>query len=901
MFRLVVAGSFFAVLAYLSSELSRHGGPLAAVWLPNALAVAYLLRARQERLGPFMLALWVGNFTANLLHGDPLAKAGVFALANGIEILAACLLTRRLTGPRPDMRDISHLLRFIFAAVLCAPALSTLIAGLAISTMDPEPISQLARWAASDALAMAIIAPASLIFADAFQNPRRPGRAETVEWLILTLSGGAVTLAVFSQNRLPLLFLVPPVVIIHAFRLGSVGTAFSTLTVASIAIVQTSMGRGPMHLLEYPADTITVILEGFLASAFLCGLPTAATLHARSRLTAELAGEKQRLALLADNIADAILHYDLDGKCTYGSPSVRKVLGCTPESLVGARMSDVIHPETAELIASAEGRLSRGETETERIVYRRPTDDGEGQPVHIEADCAIARDACTGRADGMVVCARDISDRVRLERQLGDARERAEGSDRAKSRFLAEMSHEIRTPMNGVVGFAELLQRSDLSPDLARYANFIAHSGRSMMAVLNDILDISKIETGEINISERAVNIRRVLEECISLHRASIDEKGLELTVALNQNMPANALTDPLRLHQIVGNLLSNAIRFTAKGGIGVSLDFLGDTYVVSITDTGDGRAQEQTEDTFDRFARADGKTLRHHGGSGLGLTISRQLAERLGGTIETESAPGLGSCFRLRLPYRPAKVAQRAERRQHLVDPEYRANGQRRVLLVEDHDIDRAMIRKMLATCNLAVDTARDGNEGVDLVLDAEHAERPYDLVLMDLQMPGCDGYEATRAIRIAGLSREHLPVIAVTANIHADQLSAARKAGMQGHLAKPVLFEELSAMLNRWLPHRIVGEDRDDPRGTARVEARWRERRQRALEAAREALSDDELRADRTREIASIMRKLAGSAGMFGENELGQHAALLEHALRSGAGRSLRRRLAKQLLEAA
>lgn len=689
-----------------------------------------------------------------------------------------------------------------------------------------------------------------------------------------------------------------------AFRVAGTGVALSTFATMIFAIVLIALDHGPVRLLGDPADTAAIILAAFFVSALLCGLPMAATLDARKRLSAE----KTRLALLTDNIGDAILRYDLDGICTYGSPSIVQVLGYAPERLVGRRMSDTIHPETADRVLAAEARLLRGASKAEKVVYRRPRDDDEGRAVHIEAHCAIAEDARTGEPDGVVICARDVSERVRLERELRDARLRAEGADRAKSHFLADMSNEIRAPMNGVLGFAELLQRSDLPPELERYVDLIVHSGHAMMAILNDVLDLSRIEAGEITVAERPVNVARIVEECISLHRASIDEKKLELAVALDPDMPAAVSTDPLRLHQILANLLSNAAKFTCEGTVGVSLDFHGEGYVVSVSDTGIGIPEDRLEAIFEPFARtgadADTGDLRRRGGNGLSLAISRRFAGLLGGTLEVESTPGGGAKFLLRLPCRPVEIAQPAERRRHRVEAELRRSDHGRVLLVEDHEIDRTIIRRMLATCNLAVETARDGNEAVDLVLDAEHAERPYGLVLMDLQMPACDGFEAARAIRLAGVSAQHLPIIAVTANMHDNGMSAARKAGMQGYLAKPVVFDDLRKILNRWLPHRIVGDDqhvrRLDP-DMARVEARWRTRRDHALEAARETLREEKLAAERVQDIAAIMQKLAGSAAMFGERELGRRAASLERALRSGAGRSLRRRLARELIGAA
>ncbi len=599
----------FASLAYISIDMTRHGGRIAAIWLPNAFAVAFLLRSRMRGEGIFLAAIFLGNLTANLLHGDSLAKAPMLAASNTIEILLAVGLARHFIGQKPDMRNISDLKRYLLTSVAIAPLASASLATASLSLEQDTSFTSFAMWAMSDGLALAIVTPCTLIFVDSFRTRRMPTRREAAEWALVAFLGIAVTTAVFTQTSLPLLFLVPPIVVISAFRLGSLGTACSTLIVAVIATVLTGRGMGPINLLDYTVHTELLVLEVFLASAFLMGLPVAAVLNAKKLTLADLAKQKAKLAILADNITDAILRYDLDGVCTFGSPSVTKVLGRPPSSFVGRAADDLVHPDAEEAISSVARRLLTGETDMERLTYRRLLDDEKGRPVWIEADCAIARERGTGKRDGIIVSARDVSDRVRLEAQLQRARNHAEQAARAKAQFLANMSHEIRTPMNGVLGFAELLQQADLPAEQARQIDIIAHSGRSMMAILNDILDISKIEAGELVLDEKPLDLARLVDECTSLHRAEIERKNLALDLYIDPQMPAAIVSDPLRLRQILLNLLGNAVKFTASGSICVGLKRSGQNFELAVSDTGIGIDADRVATIFNPFEQAEGDT----------------------------------------------------------------------------------------------------------------------------------------------------------------------------------------------------------------------------------------------------------------------------------------------------
>ncbi|MCA0903009.1 ATP-binding protein [Qipengyuania aquimaris] len=902
----------FATLAFVSIELTRGDGRIAVVWLPNALAASILLRMkfRNERI--LLAALFAGNVTANLFVGDTLSTALILSSANITEIVIALWLVRKFASPRPTMEDTRDLVVFVLGAGLVAPLVSATVASLALAGAGNASFSGVMQWAAADALSMVIIAPAVLVLWDAISNPRLPTRKEALEWATLTALGTSVTLIVFLQTSYPLLFLVPPIIISHAFRLGALGTAFSVFKVATIAVIATQMGYGPINLLPMPLHSQLIVLEAFLASSVLVGFPVAAVLSTRERLTEEIINSRKHLALLAQNITDAILRYDLHGVCTYASPSVSRVLGAPPKEFVGMTTGERVHPEAREEVAGVEERLLSGKSKSERFTYRRFLDSEDGSPVYIEADCALAFDHATGEREGIVVSARDVTERVELERKLKRATRHAENAARAKAQFLANMSHEIRTPMNGVLGFADLLARMELDPEAERYAELIARSGRSMMMLLNDILDISKIESGQLVINYETFDLPRLVEDCVRLHMAGAERKGIELAASCPDNIPRQIQSDPLRLRQVLLNLIGNAVKFTESGAVTVSVLQEGSRLAISVEDSGIGIDPKRLDRIFDPFIQEEASTTRRYGGTGLGLSISRQLAELLGGSLTVDSMPGVGSRFTLRIPLQEVD--------QDLDDPamEERRAGNRfapppsaSVLLAEDHDVNRMLVTAMLEQLGQRVTVAHDGSEAVKMALDAAESDAPFDLVLMDIQMPGCDGYTATRTIRSHGVGLSQLPIIALTANAFPEDIAAAQEAGMQGHLAKPLVFEELTAVLARWLPVRIVPEDAGSllphpssapaRKPSSELLERWNARRSEALAAVTAAVEQDVLEGVHIEELARTVHKLAGTAGMFGEEALGEKAAALERALRSGVEPIVRKKLAEELLATA
>ncbi|WP_285711317.1 hybrid sensor histidine kinase/response regulator [Erythrobacter oryzae] len=954
----LIGGAGYLVIACLSLALARAGETVSPIWLPNACLVAMLLRARLSCELPLLAACFAASLAANAVVQLPDSVALVFSLANIGEVVLILALTRVAKRGEPDMTRLGDLARFVWAGALVGPLVSALLIMPVLGSSWDSWRAGALVWFLTDSMAMVLIVPPVLLLVDRLRGRLAPAPAGALESAAL-LGGGMVSAyLVFNQTHYPLMFLIQPVTLLHAFRLGSLGSALNVAGVAVVAGAMTFAGHGPIAATG-GAMTELHLLQAFVAANFLTGLPVAAILAGRDRMMARLEAGKREVDLLADNISDAILRFDLAGMCTYASPSVAEVMGTPPETFLGRHASARLHPDAQGRAGEAMERLLAGTSERERVTYRRFADAPDGSPVFLESDCVLVRDPVTGAPEAVVVAARDVTERVELELLLTRARRHAENAARAKSEFLANMSHEIRTPMNGVLGFAELMLQGELAADQRRFAELIVQSGRSMMMLLNDVLDLSKIESGQFAIDRAPVNLHASLAECAALHRPAAERKGLALTLACecdgesdcrySESRPPWVLTDGLRLRQIMLNLIGNAVKFTEAGAIAVSYRITRHEVRVTVADSGIGISPLQLESIFLPFTQGEASTARRYGGTGLGLSISRQLAALLGGRIEVESTPGEGSRFALVLPATlapPAAPPVLAEPPTPLMGPGAAAQDRpgaglapSRILLVEDHDINRLLVTEMLERCGQEVDVAHDGNEAIAMVIDSVMRARPYDLVLMDVQMPDCDGLAATRAIRAEGIGPGLLPVIALTANAYPEDVAAARAAGMQGHLAKPVVFAQLARALQRWLPTRIVeagpggaapgigAEEEGDegPSAPARIAdpaarasalarsprlvARWQARRMEAVAAVAAGLADGSLALAGARapgegagegagDLARMLHKLAGTAAMFGEAGLGIAAAALERALVTGEDAATCTALAARLI---
>jgi PAS domain S-box-containing protein len=609
-------------------------------------------------------------------------------------------------------------------------------------------------------------------------------------------------------------------------------------------------------------------------------------------------------SLIESNI-DALMTTDPRGIITDVNKQTEALTGCTRDELIGAPFKNhFTDPQLAE--AGIKRVLNEGKVTNYELTVRAR--DGKHTVVSYNATTLHDRDR---HLHGVFAAARDITERKQYEESLREATHKAEQANRAKSEFLSNMSHEIRTPMNAVIGLSYLLGQTSLDEQQLDLLAKVKLASKSLLVVLNNVLDLSKIEAGELIVENTAFSLRSLLKELTDVMAVQVEAKGVAFEVDAPDDLPEALEGDAMRLSQILINLLSNAIKFTEHGRVELRVRMLAATarhatlsFVVQ--DTGIGIAPEVQERLFAPFAQADASITRRFGGTGLGLSIVKRLAGLMGGAVSLESTLGVGSAFSVVLDFALASPDAVARLEAPPAAPGERALLGMRVLVVDDSDINLEVTKRILELEGAKVLLASNGQEAFDLL---EAQPNAIDVVLMDVQMPVLDGHDATRRIRLE-LNLADLPIIALTAGALSSERRRATAAGMDDYIVKPFDAQSLVAsILRRVAPARAEPVRPIDgvPDTQASEAPPWAEIEGIDSTDARERLSDDfvlfrsmlkrllnefsdvsiPVAADGPVELAvhaSRMHKLRGSAGMLGAKVIHQLAGEAEAACAAG-----------------
>lgn len=578
-----------------------------------------------------------------------------------------------------------------------------------------------------------------------------------------------------------------------------------------------------------------------------------------------LASSESKYRTLADYSTDIIVRFGPDGVIRYASPAC-EILGVSPEDAVGLSTVDFTIPEDREHAEHLTDDLFHTSAVDPAALREFRVRNKDGDIIWLEGNPNVILDE-HGNTKEVISTFRDVTERKAREKALAEARSAAEAAGKAKAEFLSNMSHEIRTPLNGILGFAQLLEQTDLSDEQRLFVERSLSAGRHLREIVDDILDYSKIEAGRVELEERPVDIPKLVRETVDLVRAAQPDTKVEFELDVE---PLHTMADEVRIKQILTNLVGNAAKFTQEGSVAVNSSVQDTTLTIEVVDTGPGIAPEKLEHVFEGFRQADNSITRKFGGTGLGLSISRSLARLMGGDLVLESRVGEGTTARLILP---ARLVAPPETSQSDAEPDTHA-GALKVMAVDDVPMNLELVAFGLGRQGHTVATFSSARAA----LDDLNAGNRYDVILMDVQMPDMDGLAATREIRSMSGPVAQTPIIALTANVLPEQIKECLQAGMTGHAPKPINIDELEKTVRR---HGRSGNDVAESMDTATSVDALTARYADYLAGVPGELSKILQQADHASVLEDIRRlshAIAGSAGSFGFGEVSDAAFALE-----------------------
>ncbi|OPY72946.1 MAG: Autoinducer 2 sensor kinase/phosphatase LuxQ [Syntrophorhabdus sp. PtaU1.Bin058] len=669
---------------------------------------------------------------------------------------------------------------------------------------------------------------------------------------------------------------------------------------SALASQAEAIGRAEERLQSVSVETGGEI--GALAFSFNEMLERLRDREASLKTTLEDLREREaRISSIVNTTVDGIITIDENRIIENFNQAAEKMFGYNADEVTGRSIS-VLMPELHEsrhdrhVQAYLNGGRHKGLGAAQEVLGRRK--DGSTFPIELsvsEADLGDRR-IFTG-------ILRDITERKKGEEELQKAKEAAESANQAKSDFLASMSHEIRTPMNAIIGMAELMMETPLNDEQKRYIEILIHAGDNLLNIINDILDISKIEAGYLELESTGFNLQELLDKAYAIMAIRANDKGIILDCRVLPDVPVNLIGDPSRLRQVILNLLGNAIKFTEEGEVVL----VADKYIAgipdndipqppiqypqpeevtlrfSVRDTGIGISEDKVNGIFEKFTQADSSTTRRYGGTGLGLAISKRLVELMGGRIWVTSIVGAGSTFYFTAPFRIQKEKPQSEPAAAAAISGHETLRPLHILLVDDSGDNRLLVQSLLKKTPFTIDTADNGKAAVE-----KYKSTSYDLILMDIQMPVMDGYTATKEIRAWEQlnNRVPTPVIALTAYALQEEIRKSYDAGCSGHLTKPIKKNELIGAI---MAHaRGSGVHKQGPGDNAAVITinkdledlipGYLENRRKDIASIKEALEKDDF------EVIRILgHSMKGSGGGYGFNAITEIGKKIDEAAKN------------------
>ncbi len=508
---------------------------------------------------------------------------------------------------------------------------------------------------------------------------------------------------------------------------------------------------------------------------------------------------------------DSIIIFDAQGIILDYNKQAEQDFGFKREEVLGKDMADYIVPDRYKALHySMLARITRPDND-QQDTFRTEIEVKRSNGEEYLSELSFSRSR-NESGDIFVAYMRNISETKAAEQALIDAKQAAEEANIAKTAFLANMSHEIRTPMNGVLGLLDVLRRTELTKEQIEYTDIISRSGHTLLKILSDILDLSKIESGKLQVHAEPCDLKKIIRNSVDLFSASANEKGLTLNSSYDANLPSHFTIDANRIQQIISNLIGNAVKFTPHGSINIEVRGQAKNdhteIQIIVKDTGIGIEEEKLDLIFDAFTQAENSTTREYGGTGLGLSISRQLAEAMGGTLTVTSKLGTGTTFNLTLPLRQSKKEKQMEVKPNRLKARIRPSAKRKsanpewlnFLIAEDDEINRMVITAYLEHPKINLSIAKTGLEAVQLC-----RKQQFDMIFMDISMPVMSGIDATHMIRNEEVKMGRLPtpIICTTAHAMESDRENFLSAGMDDYISKPLRKNELLQIVKKWLTH--------------------------------------------------------------------------------------------------